>query len=215
MKNQLVALLFTLISYSATAADTAGTFDYYVLVLSWSPDFCATNPKAAKDPQCSVGSKYGFVLHGLWPQYETGYPHSCSAVQLSDAAKTQCDIFPSAKLCEHEWTKHGTCSGLDSTGYLSLSGKLKKSVVIPESYKMPEQTFRTTVAQLKADFVAKNAGFTTDSVAPYCSGSGRFLKEIFFCYDKAHQPRACSPEVLKSSAKSCAQADGFVVRNVR
>lgn len=215
MKNQLFAILLAFISCTALAEDTAGTFDYYVLVLSWSPDFCATNPKAAKDPQCSIGSKYGFVLHGLWPQFESGYPHSCSAVQLSDAARAQCDIFPSANLCDHEWQKHGTCSGLGATGYLALSGKLKKSVVIPESYKMPEQTFRTTVARLKADFVAKNSGFTTDSIAPYCSGSGRFLKEVFFCYDKAQQPRACSPEVLKSSAKSCAQPDGFVVRNVR
>lgn len=211
MKNQLIVILLSLISCSAIASD----FDYYVLVLSWSPDFCATNPKATKDPQCSVGSKYGFVLHGLWPQYETGYPQSCSTVQLSDAAKTQCDIFPSPKLCQHEWQKHGTCSGLDATGYLSLSAKLKKSVVIPDAYQMPETTFRTTVARLKADFVAKNSGFTTDSVAPYCSGSGRFLKEVFFCYDKAHQSRACSSEVLKGSAKSCAQEDGFVVRNVR
>ena len=215
MKSKWFVMLLTLISGCATAVNAPSGFDYYILVLSWSPDFCATNPRAVKESQCSVGSKYDFVLHGLWPQHEVGYPESCSKLALSDSAKGQCDIFPSEKLCQHEWEKHGTCSGLEATGYLSLAGKLKRGVVIPEAYQHPEQTFRTTVEQLKADFVKKNRALTADSIAPYCSGSGRFLKEVFFCYDKAHRPRACSAEVLKSSAKSCAQSDGFVVRNVR
>lgn len=46
-----------------------GRFDYYAVALSWSPAFCATHD----DPdQCAPGRQAGFVLHGLWPQYERG-----------------------------------------------------------------------------------------------------------------------------------------------
>jgi len=190
-------------------------FSYYALVLSWSPDFCATNAKAANTTQCEIGRKYGFVLHGLWPQHEKGYPETCSNEQIPNNMKQKCDVFPTVGLCHHEWKKHGTCSGLNAAGYLDLSAQLKNTVVIPDHFKSPETTVRTSVEQFKADFVAKNAGFSNDSIAPYCSGSGRFLKEVFFCYDKNSKPRACSAEVLHRSSKSCAQKDGFVIRNVR
>lgn len=190
-------------------------FSYYVLVLSWSPDFCATNKKAADTPQCEVGRKYGFVLHGVWPQHEKGYPESCSTERIPNNLKSKCDIFPTQGLCFHEWEKHGTCSKLGAAGYLDFSAQLKNSVVIPSTYKAPEKTLRTSTEQLKTDFIATNASLSQDSIAPYCSGSGRFLKEVFFCFDKNGQPRACSEEVLHRSAKSCAQKDGFVIRNVK
>jgi ribonuclease T2 len=211
-----VVMSAVLQSGSPFAAPTADQdFSYYVTVLSWSPDFCATNPKASKSTQCDVGRKYGFVLHGLWPQHERGYPADCSNEQIPNNIKKKCDIFPTVGLCLHEWKKHGTCSKLGAEGYLDLSAKLKNSLVIPDHFKAPETTIRTNAEQLKAEFVAKNAGFSKDAIAPYCSGSGRFLKEVFFCYDKAGKPRACSAEVLNRSAKSCAQKDGFVVRNVK
>jgi ribonuclease T2 len=190
-------------------------FNYYVLVLSWSPDFCATNAKAANTAQCEVGRKYGFVLHGLWPQHEKGYPESCSNERIPNNIKQKCDIFPTVGLCNHEWEKHGTCSNLGAAGYLDFAAKLKNSVVIPEHFKAPDTTVRTSLEKFKADFVANNTAFSNDSIAPYCSGSGRFLKEVFFCFDKDGKSRACSAEVLNRSAKSCAQKDGFVIRNVR
>jgi len=190
-------------------------FAYYVLVLSWSPDFCVTNVKAAGTPQCEVGRKYGFVLHGLWPQYEKGYPESCSTEKLPNTLKNKCEIFPTTGLCHHEWEKHGTCSKLGAEGYLDFAAKLKNTLVIPNSYKTPEKPIRTNVEQLKTEFVSINEGFSNNSIAPYCSGSGRFLKEVFFCFDKEGKSRTCSAEVLTYSAKSCAQKDGFVIRNVR
>jgi ribonuclease I len=52
----------------APVESVAGVFDYYLLTLSWSPTFCLTHKD---DAQCS-GKGYGFVLHGLWPQYAKG-----------------------------------------------------------------------------------------------------------------------------------------------
>lgn len=211
--SAVITMTATLQNGYAIAAEK--DFNYYVAVLSWSPDFCATNAKAATTPQCEVGRKYGFVLHGVWPQFEQGYPEDCSNEQIPNNIKNKCEIFPTVGLCQHEWKKHGTCSKLGAAGYLDFSAKLKNSLVIPDAYQAPKTPLRTNIEQFKADFVSKNADFSKDAIAPYCSGSGRFLKEVFFCYDKNGKSRACSVEVLNRSAKSCAQKDGFLIRNVK
>jgi ribonuclease T2 len=187
-----------------------GKFDFYVLALSWSPDYCAVK----RDPQ-QCGRQLGFVLHGLWPQYDRGYPASCSNEAFDPAMVEQFpDLYPSRKLYTHEWEKHGTCSGLSQEKFHALSQQVKSSVVIPDRYDQPAKPFRTTLSALKQDFVSANPGMSESSFAPACSGSGRFLQELRVCYGKDGQPGTCSAEVLKSSAKSCAQAD-FLVRSVR
>lgn len=197
-------------SGSLTAAD----FDFYVLNLSWSPDYCATN--GDNDPQqCSAGKKLGFVLHGLWPQYDKGYPHDCSNEKLPAELKSQFPgLYPSPKLYDHEWEKHGTCSGLSPLEYLSLSKQLKELMHIPPAYQQPETTFRASAAQLKQDFADANDGFDVSFFAPYCSDSGRFLKELYVCFSIQGQPTSCSQEIHRKSATSCGRAD-FLVRNIR
>src|SRR5580704_11502319 len=94
-----------------------GVFDYYVLSLSWAPTYCLTHTDDGAE--CS-GKGYGLVLHGLWPQYESGgYPERCdSQFQLSaEAASKGASIYPSERLMQHEWLEHGTCSGLDPLKY--------------------------------------------------------------------------------------------------
>ncbi len=193
---------------------TPGQFDFYVLTLSWSPDYCAKN--GDRDPQqCKSGKKLGFVLHGLWPQYQKGYPANCSSEKLPLKVKQQFPgLFPSDKLYDHEWEKHGTCSGKTPQQYLALSKELKNSVSIPTAYNRPSKPFRTTIDGLRNAFVSADPDLTADGIAPYCSGSGRFLQEVFFCHSKDGKPGTCSAEILKSSQKSCGQPN-FLVRNVR
>ena len=202
-------------SASATPApSSASQFDFYLLALSWSPDYCATNDNP--DPQqCSIGKKLGFVLHGLWPQYERGYPSDCSNVRLPASVKAKFPgLYPSQTLYDHEWEKHGTCSGLTPEEYLGLSKQLKDGVAIPAPYRAPEQPVRVTTAQFKKEFVAANPGLTEQALALNCSGAGRFLQEVYVCFTPAGKPTACSREVHADAAKSCQQAD-FLVRNVR
>lgn len=189
-------------------------FDYFVLALSWSPDYCASNGE--NDPQqCSVGRKLGFVLHGLWPQYQKGYPSDCSSEKLPADLKTQfAGLYPNDKLFDHEWEKHGTCTGLEPEAYLELSRQLKAGVRLPEAFRAPESAFRTTRAEIKAGFVAANPGFAPETVEVSCSGSGRYLKEIYVCFARDGQPLACSAEMQKTAQKSCQAAD-FIVRNTR
>ncbi len=199
---------------NAQSQGTPGKFDFYVLAMSWSPDYCAKNGDRDQQ-QCKDGKKLGFVLHGLWPQYQKGYPASCTAEKLPEAVKQQFPgLFPSQKLYGHEWSKHGTCTGLTPVQYLGLSKQLKDAVSIPPAYQKPSKPFRATISNLKQEFTNANRGLIGDSVAPYCSGSGRFLQEVFVCYTKDGKPGPCSAEVLKRSQKSCGQPD-FLVRSVR
>jgi ribonuclease T2 len=191
-----------------------GKFDFYVLTLSWSPDYCAKNGDRDQQ-QCKAGKKLGFVLHGLWPQYQKGYPANCSTEKLSPAIKQQFpNLFPSDQLYDHEWEKHGTCSGKTPAEYLALSKQLKEFVTIPTDYNRPSKPFRTTIKDLKNTFVNTNSKLNPDAIAPYCSGSGRFLQEVFFCYSKDGKPGVCSAEILQRSQKSCGQPN-FLVRSVR
>lgn len=192
--------------------NTPGDFDFYVMSLSWSPDFCAGND----DPQqCSVGKKLGFVLHGLWPQYNRGYPANCSAEKLpKDMPQQFPNLYPNSNLYTHEWDKHGTCSGLTPAEYMTLAKTLKESLVIPPDYQRPTQSFRTTVDDLKSAFSAVNSALGKDTLAVQCSGSGRFLQELRVCFSRDGQPLACSQEVLNDAVKSCSKAD-FLVRNVK
>ena len=189
-------------------------FDYFVLALSWSPDYCAANGQS--DPQqCSLGKKLGFVLHGLWPQDQKGYPSNCSAEKMPQSAKEQFPgLYPNDKLFDHEWEKHGTCTGLTPVEYLQLGKELKAAVAIPAEFRSPEKAFRSDRAGLKTLFSAANPGFDPAAFEVSCSGSGRYLKEIYVCFARDGQPTACSAEMQKNAQKSCQAAD-FIVRNTR
>jgi ribonuclease T2 len=199
---------------SRTQTPSFGNFDYFVLALSWSPDYCASNGN--DDPQqCAVGKKLGFVLHGLWPQNNQGYPSDCSNEPLPAKVKDQFPgLYPNDALFTHEWAKHGTCSGVSPYEYLSFTRQLKQTVQIPTAYRSPEKPFRTSTAQLKKDFTAANPGYTADMIEPSCSGSGKYLKEVYVCFSKTGNGTACSSEVHKAALKSCQAAD-YLVRNTR
>jgi len=199
---------------AAQAEGGSADFSFYVLNLSWSPDYCASSGSDDAQ-QCSLGKKLGFVLHGLWPQYNQGWPEYCASDKFPAELKLKYpNLYPSASLYEHEWDKHGTCSGLTPEEYLALSKQLRDSVAIPARYKAPEQPVRVTTAQLKKDFVAVNPALSEGALAVYCSGSGRFLSELYVCFSSEGKPQACSQEIHAKSAKSCGQPD-LLVRNVR
>ncbi len=199
-----------LLSTLLMARETA-PFDFYVLSLSWSPEYCVIRPE---DRQCGRG--YGFVLHGLWPQYEKGWPQNCGAEKLSKPLLQQYPaLYPSEKLAFHEWSKHGTCSGLAPEAYLQLSQQLKQSFKTPVELDHLIQPLRINARQLSQSIVAANPHLNIEALAFLCTGGGRFLQEIHVCYDKQGvTPISCSSEMQRQSLKSCGQKD-FLIRNVR
>lgn len=175
----------------------AGQFDYYALVLSWSPTHCST-PEGEDDAmQCSRrdGRRYAFVLHGLWPQYERGYPESCPIGKrpfvpqpVIDGAL---DIMPSKGLVIHEYRKHGTCSGLSPEAYFTLARRLFESIQIPHRYVNPFEAQFLSPDDLVDDLVAANPGLKPDMVAVSCGGPGNRLREVRICYTREGALRSC------------------------
>lgn len=203
-------LVLTCFTAGAAANGKPGKFDGYVLSLSWSPTYCEEQPK---DEQC--GKKLGLVLHGLWPQYKVGYPSFCTKEAYTPSqAQAFPDLYPSQFLFEHEWEKHGTCSGLTQTGYFQFSQMLKGKVAIPTTYQRPQKPFRTTTDGLKQAFVDSNPWLKEAAIVPFCSGAGRFFREMFVCLDKTGAAADCGLDIVKSAAKSCGQKD-FLVRNIK
>ena len=100
-------------SAQSQTGQKSGAFDFYVLALSWSPSYCAAEGPDANPQQCGVDKDYAFIVHGLWPQFEKGYPSRC-ATRIpdrvpNDLARSMVDIMPSFGLIGHQWRKHGTC----------------------------------------------------------------------------------------------------------
>src|ERR1700688_1282838 len=108
-------------------AAAPGQFDFYLLNLSWSPEFCATH---GDSPEC--GRNLGFVVHGLWPQDANGdYPQHCSDAPGPTNPQADTDIMPTASLVEHEWQTHGTCSGLGANDYFREINQASAAVKVP------------------------------------------------------------------------------------
>jgi len=175
----------------------AGRFDYYALVLSWSPTYCAGLQRGGFDPQCHRrdGKRYSFVLHGLWPQHERGWPQDCPTQSRPFVPQKvidgMLDIMPSQRLVIHEYRKHGTCSGLAPEAYFSFSRQLFDKVNVPPRYQGPNQALTVSPAELVRDFVSANPTLKPENIAVSCGGPGNRLREIRVCFSREGHFRPC------------------------
>lgn len=177
----------------------AGRFDYYVLSLSWAPTYCLTH--ADDGAECS-GKGYGFVVHGLWPQYDAGgYPEQCATqFQLSAAAAAKGRrIYPSERLMQHEWREHGTCSGLDALGYFNTVDRASAAVKIPAHLDAPQTAQRLTAAQIIGLFNEANPRMPVNALVTACSRDN--LSEVRVCLTRDLAVRACGRGVRISCPK--------------
>jgi ribonuclease T2 len=198
MKKPGVAIALLLLAVLTTAAGyskhhgtrratpgTPGVFDYYLLTLSWSPEFCHSH---ADKPECQSGH-HGFVVHGLWPQYTDGYPENCStAPGLSNPAE-MADVMPDAGLVNHEWSTHGTCSGLDAESYFKLLRRAFTSVKVPEQFAAPRENFSISPQEVKNEFVQANPNLRPDELTVSCGNN--YLTAVSLCLTMDLKPTAC------------------------
>jgi ribonuclease T2 len=177
----------------------AGVFDYYLLALSWSPTYCAEAGEDRNDPQCTLGNRgrpYAFVLHGLWPQHERGWPQECRTADRGwvpgKVANRMLDIMPSKRLVFYQYRKHGTCSGLGVDGYFDLARKLHDKVKIPPRFeKVVDERMTVGVAEVIGEFQKANPGLKPDMLTVQCGGTGNRLKEVRVCFTKTGEFRSC------------------------
>jgi ribonuclease T2 len=174
----------------------AGSFDFYVLALSWSPGYCALECEAKGREQCDHGRKLGFVVHGLWPQSVGSYPTECepagrtpSRIALEEAK----GVFPSEALARFEWRRHGTCSGKSPAAYFADVRTARDKVVIPEALASPAEDKSWTPADLERAFVAANPGLRTDMLAISCRKG--LLQEVRICLSRDLRSFQTCPDV--------------------
>jgi ribonuclease T2 len=204
LRAALTALVVAVTPASLLAAEP-GDFDFYVLALSWSPSYCANEGADADPRQCRGNVRRSFVLHGLWPQYERGYPESCPsefALRVPDRlARSMLDIMPSPGLVGYQWRKHGTCTGLDQAGYFQAAREAYSRVRVPDAFLNLGDDATTSAKAIEAAFVAANPGLSPAGIAVACKG-GR-MAEIRICLTDALEFRRCG----EVDAAGCRSAD--------
>ncbi len=206
MRAILKVLPFGLLLASALMAGQAaaqdrrqnapGEFDFYVLSLSWSPSFCEAaqergNSSRNQQMQCG-GRPYAFVVHGLWPQYDRGFPNYCErpAPRLPRNIMTSMlDLMPAPGLIFNEWDKHGTCSGLGPRAYFETTRKARAGVKIPDEFIDLQQYTTVSPAAVEDAFIRVNPGLSNSAIAVTCDHNR--LSEVRVCLSKDLQFRAC------------------------
>lgn|SRR5215469_4854093 len=162
-------------------------FDYYLLNLSWSPEFCHSHSNA---PECSQHD--AFVLHGLWPQNADGtYPQNCSNAPGPADPSQFSDIYPDPNLLRHEWSTHGTCSGLSPDDFFTTARTAFKSVTIPPKLTQLTQLISMTPAEILSLFTDANPSIPKSSLALSCGNN--YLTAVEVCFDKSLHPTDCGP----------------------
>ena len=185
-----------------TAGGEPGDFAYYVLSLSWSPAFCLDSPGKA---ECAGARRFGFIVHGLWPQNERGWPEHCDVhAAVPDAVVDGLrDIMPARGLVYHEWSTHGTCSGLQPEDYFAQVKRAYGQIQVPSSLKDVGQSIERSPQSVHDEFTRANPGLPADAVAVLCSGqSTPRLREVHICLDRDLKARACSAQVLKQACRA-------------
>jgi len=192
LTGMVAALVSFAAPFAAAADDVAGDFDFYVLALSWSPTFC-TIDGSDEDAQCRV-KRHGFIVHGLWPQYEQGYPEYCrSSVSNrvpNDISREIFDIMPSVGLIRSQWRKHGICSGLRHEPYFDLLREAFDKVVIPERFRSPLRDQRIDPYVVERAFIAANPEIPAQGIAVTCKQ--QHLAEVRICMTRDLEFRSCA-----------------------
>ena len=178
--------------------EKAGDFDYYVMSLGWSSNWCALTGDARRDPQCDAGRGLTWTLHGLWPQYERGYPSDCRTVQndpnRSDSAQ-MADIMGGAGLAFYEWKKHGRCSGLTAKSYYTTMRKAYKTVVIPPIFAKISKDLHIHASVIEDAFSEANPQIARDQMTVTCARG--MIQELRICLTKDLEPRRCGTDTIK------------------
>jgi ribonuclease T2 len=220
MRNRLrlsAAVVAVLLTYATAPAqdgrqNAPGQFDFYVLSLSWSPSFCDASGERGTPPQQQCAARpYSFVVHGLWPQYQAGFPEFCQqpAPRLDrNIVSSMLDLMPAPRLIFQQWDKHGTCSGLSASAYFELVRKARAAVKIPPEFIALKETLTVSPDELEEAFVKANAGLARDAMAVTCDS--RRVSEVRICLGKDLSFRSC-PEI---HARAC-RRDRLVMPPVR
>lgn len=203
-----VFALLCLIATPLSAQNRAGDFDYYVMSLSWSANWCALEGDARSSPQCDPSADFGWILHGLWPQYERGYPADCATNQRSPSRSdtaAMADIMGTSGLAWHQWRKHGVCSGLSSDDYYALSREAYSSVIRPEVFRTLTTEVTLPATLIEDAFMRDNPALEADQITITCKSN--YIQEARICMTRDLEFRDCGSDVIRDCSMTDAQFD--------
>jgi len=176
----------------------AGDFDYYVLSLSWTPNWCVLEGDARGSEQCDANTGFGFTVHGLWPQYNQGWPSYCTTVER-DPSRQQtsemADIMGTSGLAWYQWKKHGRCSGLSAEAYFDITRQAYDNLNRPDVLRQIDQTYQLPASVVEDAFLEANPSLIADQITITCKQG--FIQEARICLTKNLTPRQCGADVIQ------------------
>ncbi|MEP4197151.1 MAG: ribonuclease T2 [Aliishimia sp.] len=185
-------------SFAFADGERAGEFDYYVMALSWSPNWCEIEGDAKRSPQCEARHDHGWVLHGLWPQFHRGWPSYCRTAERPPSrgmTADMADIMGTSGLAWHQWKKHGTCSGLSAPGYYALSRQAYATVKRPEIFRKLNKTVKLPASVVEDAFLKDNPNLEADSLTITCRDG--YIQEARICLSKDLKPVPCGRDTIQ------------------
>ena len=197
-KTALALAVACLTSPALAEGERAGDFDYYVLSLSWSSAWCALEGDARRDPQCDAGRGLTWVLHGLWPQHEEGWPSYCRTRERDPTrAETaaMADVMGGAGLAFYQWKKHGRCSGLDPAGYFATARRALDGITLPPVFGRVTRDLTLPASVVEDAFLDANPGLAPDQITVTCKAG--LVQEVRICLTKDLDPRRCGTDAIR------------------
>lgn len=195
LRSVLVFFVLTLPTYAE--GEQAADFDYYVLALSWTPNWCVLEGDRRQSPQCDTGRGFGFTLHGLWPQYEGGgWPSFCPTSRSAPSRRmttNMVDIMGTSGLAWHQWKKHGTCSGQSAADYFALSRAAYAKVTRPDIFRKLKQDITLPAHVVEDAFLEVNPTLSENQITITCKSN--YIQEVRVCLTKELEFRACGKGV--------------------
>lgn len=196
MRLLFAALLCLAAAPVFAKGERAGDFDYYVLALSWSPNWCALEGEARGAAQCDAD--FGWVVHGLWPQYEDGWPSYCPTVARAPSrglTGAQADLFGAGGAAWYQWKKHGVCSGLSAEAYYRLAREAFARVNRPEVLRKLDRVVALPASVIEEAFLQSNPSWSDDTVTITCRDG--HIQEARVCLTRDLEPRACGADTRR------------------
>ena len=198
---RLILLAMAAFCWTATAraeGERAGDFDYYVLSLPWSAAWCALEGDARDDPQCDAGRGLTFILHGLWPQFEDGWPSWCRTGERDPTrAETaaMADVMGGAGLAFYQWKKHGRCSGLPAQAYYRTAREAFGRVKVPKVFRDVSRPLTLPASVIEDAFLEANPGLARDQITITCAEG--LIQEVRLCLTPDLGFRRCGADAIR------------------
>ncbi|HEX8484282.1 ribonuclease T2 family protein [Sphingomonas sp.] len=165
----------------------------YTLAITWAPQFCRTggNRPSARF-QCGSGNRFGFTLHGLWPDgVGKEWPQYCKPTGIVPRPVVRATLCatPSPQLIQHEWAKHGTCMpGERPATYFARATRAYAKLRYPDMNALSRSAL--TAGRFAQAMAAANPGLRADMMRVTADGQG-WLDEVWLCMDTRFRYRRC------------------------